>query len=127
QEDQPPEIPPLTEADVVESGPILELGDLMSVARLEIPELRAPPFNAHTPLELRDVNRPMFEVLREGDILVHHPLDSFSTTVEHFITSAAVDENVLAIKMTLHRTSGDTAIVRALTEAAHREKQVAVL
>src|SRR6266571_3663980 len=104
QEDQPPEIPPLTEADVVENGPILELGELMSIATLEIPELRDPPFNAHTPPELRDQNRPMFDVLRDGDILVHHPFDSFSTTVEHFITSAAVDENVLAIKMTLYRT-----------------------
>ena len=127
QEDQPPEIPPLTEADVVENGPILELGDLMSIATLEIPELRDPPFNAHTPPELRDQSRPIFDVMRERDILVHHPFDSFSTTVENFITSAAVDENVLAIKMTLYRTSGDTAIVRALTEAANRGKQVAVL
>ena len=127
QEDQPPGIPPLTESDVVENGPLLELGDLISITTLEIPELRDPPFNAHTPPELRDQSRPIFDVLREGDILVHHPFDSFSATAEHFITSAAVDENVLAIKMTLYRTSGDTAIVRALTEAANRGKQVAVL
>jgi polyphosphate kinase len=127
QEDQPPEIPPLTESEVVENGSLLELGDLMSIATLEIPELRDPPFNAHTPPELRDQTRPIFDVLREKDILVHHPFDSFSTTVENFITSAVADENVLAIKMTLYRTSGDTAIVRALTEAANRGKQVAVL
>jgi len=127
QEDQPPEIPPLTEADVVENGRLLELGDLMSIATLEIPELRDPPFNAHTPPELRDSTRSIFDVLREKDILVHHPFDSFSTTVENFITAAVADENVLALKMTLYRTSGDTAIVRALTEAANRGKQVAVL
>jgi polyphosphate kinase len=127
QEDQPPEIPPLTESEVVENGSLLEQGDLMSIATLEIPELRDPPFNAHTPPELRDQSRPIFDVLREKDILVHHPFDAFSTTVENFITSAVADENVLAIKMTLYRTSGDTAIVRALTEAANRGKQVAVL
>jgi polyphosphate kinase len=127
QEDQPPEIPPLTESEVVENGSLLEQGDLMSIATLEIPELRDPPFNAHTPPELRDQTRSIFDVLREKDILVHHPFDAFSTSVENFITSAVADENVLAIKMTLYRTSGDTAIVRALTEAANRGKQVAVL
>jgi polyphosphate kinase len=69
----------------------------------------------------------MFDVLREKDVMVHLPFDAFATTVEHFINAAALDENVLAIKMTLYRTSGDTAIVRALTEAANRGKQVAVL
>ncbi|HUQ19493.1 MAG TPA: polyphosphate kinase 1 [Gemmatimonadaceae bacterium] len=127
QEDQPPEIPPLTEQDVVEVGSLLELGDLMWIASLDIPELREPPFAPCTPSELRDQNRSFFDVLRERDILVHHPFDAFATTVEHFINGAALDENVLAIKMTLYRTSGDTAIVRALTEAANRGKQVAVL
>jgi polyphosphate kinase len=127
QEDQPPEIPPLTEADAVENGDLLELGDLMWIASLEIPELRDPSFTACTPPELKDQARSMFDVLREKDVMVHLPFDSFGTTVEHFINTAAVDENVLAIKMTLYRTSGDTAIVRALTEAANRGKQVAVL
>jgi len=127
QEDQPPQIPPLTEADVVENGPLLELGDLMSLATLDIPELRDPPFNAVTPPELRDQSRSVFDIIREKDILVHHPFDAFSSTVEHFVSSAAADDKVLAIKMTLYRTSGDTPIVRALTEAANRGKQVAVL
>jgi polyphosphate kinase len=126
-EDQPPEMPALTEADLVESGPLLDLGDLMWLATMEIPELRDPPFVPATPPELRDTSRSIFDAIRERDILLHHPFDSFAASVEHFLTSAAVDPNVLAIKMTLYRTSGDTAIVRALTEAAQRGKQVAVL
>src|SRR3954463_1788901 len=126
-EDQPPEMPALTEADLVETGPLLDLGDLMSLAMLEIAPLRDPPFIPMTPPELRDPTRSIFDVVRDRDILVHHPYDSFAATVEHFLTSAAVDPQVLAIKMTLYRTSGDTAIVRALTEAAQRGKQVAVL
>src|SRR4051812_23071773 len=126
-EDQPPEMPALTEADLVETGPLLDLGDLMSLAMLEIAPLRDPPFIPMTPPELRDPTRSIFDAIRDRDILVHHPYDSFTATVEHFLTSAAVDPQVLAIKMTLYRTSGDTAIVRALTEAAQRGKQVAVL
>jgi polyphosphate kinase len=126
-EDQPPEMPALTEADLVESGPLLDLGDLMWLATMDIPELRDPPFVPATPPELRDTSRSIFDAIRERDILLHHPFDSFSASVEHFLTSAAVDPSVLAIKMTLYRTSGDTAIVRALTEAAQRGKQVAVL
>ena len=120
-------MPALTEADLVETGPLLDLGDLMWLATMEIPELRDPPFVAATPPELKDTSRSIFDAIRERDILLHHPFDSFQSSVEHFLTSAAVDPNVLAIKMTLYRTSGDTAIVRALTEAAQRGKQVAVL
>lgn len=126
-EDQPPEMPALTEGDLVETGPLLDLGDLMWLATMDIPELRDPPFVPFTPPELRDSNRSIFDAIREKDILLHHPFDSFTASVEHFLTSAAIDPNVLAIKMTLYRTSGDTAIVRALTEAAQRGKQVAVL
>ena len=126
-EDQPPEMPTLTESDLVETGPLLDLGDLMWLATLNIPELRDPPFIPATPPELRDPSRSIFDAIRETDILVHHPFDSFSASVEHFLTAAARDPNVLAIKMTLYRTSGDTEIVRALTEAAQSGKEVAVL
>ena len=125
--DQPEEMPPLADAEIIEAGPLLDLADLMPLASLEIPALRDAPFVACTPPEFRDPARSVFDVLRERDVLVHHPFDSFSASVEHFLTSAAGDENVLAIKMTLYRTSGDTAVVRALTEAAQRGKQVAVL
>jgi len=126
-EDQPPEMPALTEADLVETGPLLDLGDLMWLATLDVPTLRDPPFVPAIPPELKDSQRSIFDAIREKDILVHHPFDSFPASVENFLTTAAVDPNVLAIKMTLYRTSGDTAIVQALTEAAQRGKQVAVL
>ena len=117
----------LTEADIEEGGHLLDLSDLMELAELDMPELRDPPFASNVPVELRDPQRSIFDVIRERDLLVHHPFDSFSATVERFLQSAATDEHVLAIKLTLYRTSGDTAIVRALTEAAERGKQVAVL
>ena len=117
----------LTNDDVTDGGSLLELGDLMTIAMLDIPSLRDAPLVPVTPVALRDSSRSMFDAIKERDLLVHHPFESFTASVEHFIQSAAVDDDVLAIKMTLYRTSGDTAIVRALTEAAERGKQVAVL
>jgi polyphosphate kinase len=126
REEQTPEFA-LTAEDVVDGGALLELGDLMSLATLDIPELRDPPFAPVTPLRLRDTTRSIFDVIRDRDLLVHHPYESFTASVEQFVQAAAVDPDVLAIKMTLYRTSGDTPIVRALTDAAERGKQVAVL
>ena len=122
-----PDVLALTERDVFDSGPLLELGDLLSLASLEVPELRDAPFAPVTPPEVRDTERSIFDVIRERDVLVHHPFESFGTTVEKFFDTAAEDDSVLAIKLTLYRTSGDTAIVRTLAEAAQRGKQVAVL
>ena len=126
KEDQAEELT-LPDIELVETGPLLGLGDLMALASLDCPELHDPPFNPFVPKELRDPSRSVFDVIRQKDIMVHHPYDSFSGSVEDFIAAAAIDENVLAIKMTLYRTSGDTEIVRALTEAAERGKQVVVL
>jgi polyphosphate kinase len=122
-----PNVLPLTTGDVCDADPWLELGDLMALASLEIPEHRDPPFGPVTPPEVRDAERSIFDIIRERDILVHHPFESFATTVEKFLDTAAEDPNVLAIKLTLYRTTGDTAVVQALTEAAQRGKQVAVL
>jgi polyphosphate kinase len=117
----------LTDRDVQETGPLLDLGDLMTLHALDLPALKDAPFTALTPHELRDPARSIFDVIRERDLLVHHPFDSFSASVERFLATAAEDDNVLAIKLTLYRTSGDTAIVDALIDAAQRGKQVAVL
>ena len=117
----------LGDADIDDAGTLLDLSALMGLATLDIPALRDPPFTPRVPPELRDPDGSIFDVIRERDILVHHPFDSFPATVERFLQTAAVDEDVLAIKLTLYRTSGDTAIVRALTEAAQRGKQVAVM
>ena len=117
----------LTEADIEEVGHLLDVSDLLELSSLDIADLRDPPFTPSVPPELRDPDRSIFDVIRERDLLVHHPFDSFPATVERFLQSAAIDDNVLAIKLTLYRTSGDTAIVNALTEAAQRGKQVAVL
>ena len=122
-----PEMTPLTERDVHEPGPFLDVSDLMALATLDLPEHRDPPLIPVVPPELRDTTRSIFDVVRENEILVHHPFESFGASVETFIESAARDEQTLAIKMTLYRTSGDGAIVQALTEAAQRGKQVAVL
>jgi polyphosphate kinase len=117
----------LAETDVDEQGPLLDLGDLLTIASIDAPELRDPPYTPNVPAELRELDRSVFDVIRERDLLVHHPYDSFTASVEHFIEAASRDDQVLAIKMTLYRTSGDGAIVRALTEAAQRGIQVAVL
>ena len=116
----------LAEPNVHQTGAILELSDLMEIASLEIPELRDRPLVPKVPERLRDDSRSIFDVIKERDVLLHHPFDSFSS-VERFFESAATDPEVLAVKTTLYRTTGDTGIVRALMEAAQRGKQVAVL
>ncbi|HEY4099598.1 MAG TPA: polyphosphate kinase 1 [Gemmatimonadales bacterium] len=115
---------PLTEDDVFEvSGP-LDVNDMMSIATLDVPALRDPPFTPSTPRRLAE-NRDLFAVIREGDLLLHHPYDSFQTSVERMIELASEDPDVLAIKITLYRTGGE--IARLLAQAAVRGKQVAVL
>ena len=109
-------------------GP-LDLGGLWSVHALDRPELKDPTFQRVTQARLDggEDGVDIFAAMREGDILVHHPYDSFRTSVEEFIRQASVDPHVLAIKMTLYRTSGESPIVRSLIRAAERGKQVAVL
>jgi polyphosphate kinase len=119
-------VAPLSERDVHDRDDLLELGDLLQIAGLDVPELRDAPYTPVVPAPFRD-GRNIFDVIRERDVLVHHPYESFSSSVEAFLEAASSDPQVLAIKLTLYRTSGDTAIVRALTEAAEAGKQVAVI
>lgn len=116
--------------DTYRTAAPLDLGGLWAVHALDRPELKDRRYRRVTPprLAVDDGETPdFFAVLRDGDVLLHHPYDSFRTTVEEFIRQASVDEQVLAIKMTLYRTSGDSPIVRHLIRAAERGKQVAAL
>ena len=131
----------LTENDVYAVDGFLGLRDLMYFMSLALPELKEAPRQSVVPSRLQRLREPsltsdsleveegqdFFAIIREKDLLVHHPYQSFSSTVVRFITHAAYDPNVLAIKMTLYRTSGDSPIVKALIAAAENGKQVSVL
>lgn len=111
--------------------------DLMSLMSLPLPHLKDEPWTPVVPHRLRALNEEsiakqemgegFFYVLQQGDLLVHHPYESFSASVEQFILNAAQDPQVQAIKMTLYRTSSDSPIVKALISAAQRGKQVVAL
>jgi len=118
----------LNEADdVYEVGGLMGRRDLFELASLDIPELRDKPHRAGDHPVLGNDRRNIFHIIREnGPLLLQHPYESFSTTVERFLTTAAKDPKVLAIKMTLYRTSGG-AILDALIKAARNGKQVAVM
>ncbi|HVM29898.1 MAG TPA: polyphosphate kinase 1 [Candidatus Limnocylindrales bacterium] len=117
--------------DVYEIAGMLDLGALSQLADLDIPELHAAPWQPVTPARLQpagpDEPADIFGAMRESDILLHHPYDSFSASVQRFIEQAVEDADVLTIKQTLYRTSGDSPIVRALIQAAEQGKQVVVL
>jgi polyphosphate kinase len=115
--------------DVIEVPGLLDLTSLWQIYGVDRPALKDPPFVPATPPAFgeRETPKSIFSTLRDGDVLVHHPYDSFSTTVQRFIEQAAADPNVLAIKQTLYRTSGDSPIVNALIDAAAAGKQVVAL
>jgi polyphosphate kinase len=117
---------PLTVDDVYEVDGLLDTADLLNFAVTDLPELRDPVFQPVTPARLVG-KRNIFEVIREGDLLLHHPYESFSASVERFIQSAVDDPDVVAIKLTLYRTGRESTIPRLLAQAAERGKQVAVL
>ena len=116
-------------SDVIELPGLLDLSSLWQIYGVDRPDLKDPPFVPATPPAFgeRETPKSIFATLRDGDVLVHHPYDSFSTTVQRFIEQAAADPNVLAIKQTLYRTSGDSPIVNALIDAAEAGKQVVAL
>ncbi|MBB3085852.1 RNA degradosome polyphosphate kinase [Geodermatophilus sabuli] len=115
--------------DVVQVPGLLDLAALWALYDLDRPELKDEPFvpATHPRLSEGETPKSVFATLREGDVLVHHPYHSFATSVQRFIEQAAADPDVLAIKQTLYRTSGDSPIVTALIEAAEAGKQVVVL
>lgn len=137
-EDLPPNIRELlvrelgiTDNDVFHLPAPLDLTGLNVIADLDRPSLQYPTFRPTTHHQLAPVEtaaeQDLFAAIRRGDVLLHHPYDSFSTSVQAFLAQAARDPKVLAIKQTLYRTSGDSPIVDALIEAARSGKQVLAL
>jgi polyphosphate kinase len=125
--------------DVYDVEGLLGLKDLMELMDIPLPALKDQVWKPATHLALKPVletdvdedpsdrDETFFTVMRRQDLLVHHPYQSFTTSVQRFIEEAAHDEGVLAIKMTLYRTSGDSPIIKALIKAAENGKQVAAL
>jgi polyphosphate kinase len=115
-------------ANVLSLPAPLDLTDLTKIADLDLPKLKYPAFRSRTVAALREVDSEepdlFFAAIRQGEILLHHPYESFTSSVVQFLQHAAQDPNVLAIKQTLYRTSGDSPIIEALIEAAEAGKQV---
>ena len=118
----------ITEREVIKYQGPLDLTGLNTLADLDRPDLHFPPFKSQMPTGLVDIEDlgtdALFNLINQGEILLHHPYDSFSSSVVRFIEAAAIDPKVLAIKQTLYRTSGDSPIMEALIEAAQAGKQV---
>lgn len=112
--------------DVIKYDSPLDLMALSQIADLDFPELKFPAFRSEISPEIREAETPesFFAALRKNEILLHHPYQSFTSSVVRFLEYAARDPHVLAIKQTLYRTSGDSPIVEALIEAAEAGKQV---
>jgi len=121
----------ITEQEVYRLPAPLDLGGLFELTKIDRPELHYPNHVPTTAVQLmpREPNaKPdVFASISRGDILLHHPYESFATSVQAFLEQAARDPHVLAIKQTLYRTSGDSPIVEALIDAAERGKQVLAL
>ncbi|HOA87135.1 MAG: RNA degradosome polyphosphate kinase [Microbacteriaceae bacterium] len=121
----------ITEQEVHRLPGPLDLRGLWDLMHIDRPELRYPPQVPVTALAFQPTGRAgegeVFDAIREGDVLVHHPYESFATSVQVFLEEAAADPHVLAIKQTLYRTSGDSPIVEALINAAEAGKQVLAL
>ncbi|MDT4938184.1 MAG: polyphosphate kinase, partial [Pseudonocardiales bacterium] len=115
--------------DVQRLPGLLDLSSLWQVYDVDRPQLKEHPFVPATHPRFAEGETPksVFATLRDGDVLVHHPYESFATSVQRFIEQAAADPHVLAIKQTLYRTSGDSPIVDALIDAAEGGKQVVAL
>ena len=110
--------------EVYEIGGEIHYRGLEDIYRLELPELKYRAWMPVTPARLADEHKGIFQVIRDGDILLHHPYENFSTSVERFIQEAVEDPNVFTIKMTVYRTGPQSRFIPLLIEAAERGKQV---
>ena len=120
----------LTMDDVTFHRAPLDLSFLWQLLELDRPDLKDEPWPAVTSgriMAAEEIDRPIFDVMRHRAVMLHHPYESFATSVEAFISQAADDRKVQSIKMTLYRAGGDSAIIRSLIRAAERGVQVAVL
>src|SRR3954447_17096475 len=115
--------------DVLRVPGLLDLSSLHQLYDIDRPELKERPFvpTTNPSFAERETPKSVFATLRDGDVLVHHPYESFATSTQRFIEQAAADPRVLAIKQTLYRTSGDSPIIDALVDAAEAGKQVVAL
>ena len=116
------------EEDIIRYPEPLDLTGLNQIADIDRPDLKFPAFRSQVAWDLRDVDpdsvEEFFDAIRRREVMLHHPYESFTSSVVRFLESAAQDPKVLAIKQTLYRTSGDSPIVEALIEAAESGKQV---
>jgi polyphosphate kinase len=117
----------LAPEDVYEAPGEIDFDDLKVIADLNIPQLRFEPWTPVTPPAFADEEADIFNIIHNGDVLVHLPYESYAASVERFIKSAAGDPKVLAIKMTVYRTGESSAIIPSLIRAAEAGKQVACL
>src|SRR5215472_6337283 len=115
----------LTDVDIFEQPAMLDYPDLFQIAALEIPELRDLPWTPQPIPRLPEPDPDIFASVDAGDILIHHPYESFDASVERFINQAADDPCTLAVKMTVYRVGDDTPFVRSLVRTAESGKQVA--
>lgn len=121
----------ITDLEVYRLPGLLDLRGLFDLSRIDRPDLRYPPHLPTTAVAFQPTGSnsraDIFKAIRKSDVLVHHPYESFTTSVQAFLEQAARDPHVLAIKQTLYRTSGDSPIVQALIDAAEAGKQVLAL
>lgn len=117
----------LSDTNVYEVSSLLDYSGLKPIAELPMPHLKYETWTPMAPPRFADEGENIFSAIREGDVLVHHPFESFAASVERFLKQAADDPRVLAIKMTLYRTGDDSPFIPWLIRAAERGKQVVVL